>query len=93
MRDDWFEWDDVKASSNFAKHGVSFEMARDVFEDIFALDWVDDAQNETRYVTLGLVEGRLLFVVYTMRDERICLISARLATPVERRQYHEANKA
>jgi uncharacterized DUF497 family protein len=37
MLDDEFEWDDAKASLNWRNHGVSFEMARDVFKDIFAI--------------------------------------------------------
>jgi uncharacterized protein len=42
MKEDDFEWDTAKAAGNYATHGVSFETARDVFKDSFALDWVDD---------------------------------------------------
>jgi uncharacterized DUF497 family protein len=91
MTDDDFEWDDAKAASNYARHGVTFDMARAVFRDPFAIDWVDDreAYGEAGYVTIGMVEGRLLYVAYTMRDDRIRIISARGAEPHERRQYHE----
>ena len=93
MKDDEFEWDDVKAARNEANHGVTFVMARVVFQDPFALDWRDDRQvyGETRYSTVGMVEGRLIYVAYTMRDERIRVISARGAEPHERRRYHEDN--
>jgi uncharacterized DUF497 family protein len=95
MTDDAFQWDDAKAAKNYAKHGVTFEAARDVFDDPFALDWPDgnQDQDEQRFVTLGMVEGRLLFVVYTMRGDAIRIISARLAESFERRMYHDENKA
>lgn len=51
--------------ANYAKHGVTFEAAREVFKDPFALDWLDEQEaGEQRFATLGMVEGRLLFVAY-----------------------------
>ena len=47
---------------------------------------------EDRYSVIGMVENRLLLVAYTLRDDRIRIISARLAEPYERRQYHEKNR-
>ena len=69
-------------------------MARDVFKDIFAVGRSDDGQDdgEDRFVTVGMVENRLLFVSYTIRGERIRIISTRLATPYERRRYHNENQ-
>jgi uncharacterized protein len=89
-----FEWDPGKAASNFAKHGVHFVDAVDVFEDYLALTMRDaNLGNEERWVTLGMdALGRLLVVIYTWRAERIRLISARLATPRERRQYEESDE-
>lgn len=62
-----------------------------VFSDVFAIERVDDRQDygEERYVVIGMVEGRLLSVAYTMRGEAIRIISARGATSHEQRQYHE----
>jgi len=91
MLDSDFEWDDNKAAQNFREHGVSFESAREVFQDPFALEWLDTTEDygEERYVVVGMVQSRLLFVVYTWRDERKRVISARGAEPYERRRYHE----
>ena len=88
-----FQWNDTKAARNYADHGVRFEAARDVFKDPFAIDWLDEREpyGEERYVILGMVETRLLYVAYTMRGDTIRLISARGAEPHERRQYHEEN--
>lgn len=88
-----FDWKDAKAAENDAKHGVGFEMATKVFNDPFAVEWLDDRQDygEKRHVILGMVETRLLYVAYTMRGEKIRVISARGAEPHERRRYHEEN--
>jgi putative transcriptional regulator len=77
MHDDDFEWDDAKAAENYAKHGISFEDARRVFDDQFAVDGVDDdeAYGEERFTTIGMVGGVLVFVVYTERGARVRLIS------------------
>ena len=93
MNDETFEWDDDKAAENYADHGVGFEAARDVFKDAFAVDWLDERvpYGEDRYAIIGMVENRLLYVAYTMRGERIRIISARGAEPYEKRRYHEEN--
>jgi len=94
VRDENFEWDDDKAARDRLDHGISFEMARDVFKDIFAVEWTDMGQDgaEARFAILGMVENRLLFVTYTMRGDAIRIISARLAEPYERRRYHNENE-
>ena len=88
-----FEWDAAKAARNEADHGVTFDVAMLVFGDPFALEWRDDREDygEDRYVVLGMVDGRVLYVAYTMRGDAIRIISARGAEPKERRRYHEEN--
>jgi uncharacterized DUF497 family protein len=91
MNDGAFQWDDRKAADNYAKHGVRFEAARDIFKDPFALEWVDDREDygEERFAIIGMADNRLLFVAYAMRGDSIRIISARGAEPYEQRQYHE----
>jgi uncharacterized DUF497 family protein len=93
MTDDEFEWDDAKAARNFRDHGVTFEAACEVFRDPFVLGWIDTRQNygEDRYAAIGIVQGRLYCVAYTLRGERVRIISARGAEPYEQRKYHEEN--
>jgi uncharacterized protein len=69
-------------------------MVREVFQDPFTIEWADLEQdpNEERYGVIGMVEGRLLFVAYMMRGEKIRIITARKAEPYERRRYHEENR-
>ena len=94
MIDDEFEWDDAKAAQNFRDHGVTFDVSREVFRDPFALDWLDTREDygEQRYATVGMAQGRLVYVAYTMRKERIRIISARGAEPCEQRCYHEEDR-
>jgi uncharacterized protein len=93
MNDDEFEWDDAKAAQNYADHGVSFDVAKRVFRDPFAIERLDDRRNygEDRYVITGMVDGRVLCVAYTLRNGAIRIITARGAEPHERRRYHEDN--
>lgn len=85
-----FDWDPRKARLNAVRHdGVSFEEARQCFEDEHALI-VDDALHEGRFNLVGYSTSRLLFVVYAeLVGEVIRIISARKATSRERRQYEE----
>jgi hypothetical protein len=84
-----FEWDPGKNRLNLAKHGVDFADAVAVFEDDFALTRPDsEARGEPRFVTLGVDGfGRLLVVVFVVRDDAIRIISARPATNQERKIY------
>ena len=86
-----FEWDERKASSNLSKHGVAFADAVGVFEDPNASTIEDERSAEARHLTLGMdFLGRILVVSYTWRGaDRIRVISARAATPSERRIYAE----
>ena len=87
-----FEWDLSKAIANVRKHGVDFADAGTVLHDERAITIADEGSDEEdRYVTLGVdALGRVLVVVYTWREDRPRLISARKATPRERRQYERA---
>jgi len=86
-----FEWDDEKAESNLAKHGVAFEEAVLAMKDARSLDF-DDLIEPDNLITLAASPGgRILYIVSTVRDDRIRIISARDATSHERRRYEEAD--
>jgi uncharacterized protein len=92
---DEFEWDEAKARSNLLKHGVSFEAARLVFDDLFAIERLDSggAPAEIRFVIMGTANGVVLTVVYTERGDRIRIISARKATKHEQEEYYRSQTA
>ena len=85
-----FEWDSAKERANRQKHGVDFRTAAKVFLDPYVIEFDDrDARGEPRFSAIGLVDGRMLFVGYTVRGDVIRIISARGAEPHEKRKYHE----
>ena len=88
-----FERDAEKAADNAQKHGVTFEEASTAFGDPLSItvDDPDHSDIEDRFILLGMTHtGRLVVVAHTDRDEAVRLISARLATPRERRDYEQA---
>jgi uncharacterized DUF497 family protein len=88
-----FEWDASKAAANVRKHGVSFREAESVFGDRNAIVLYDDNHSitEDRYISIGFSDrGRLLTVVYTERDGKTRIISARTATKSEAEAYAKA---
>ncbi len=87
-----FEWDSRKAKLNLKNHEVTFVEATTVFLDPLSLTVMDTAHSnhEVRYIDIGTsAAGRVLVVVYTERSGIIRIISARLASPEERRTYEE----
>jgi uncharacterized protein len=91
-----FSWDEAKNESNRNKHGISFEAAKLVFQDPLHITRQDRIENgEQRWQTVGAVGGlQLLLVAHTWHDEsdgseHIRIISARLATKVERKAYEQ----
>jgi len=89
-----FQWDENKARTNLAKHGVSFDEATTVFADPLSLTIPDPAhsQIEDRLIVLGHSHQRkLLVVVHTERGDSIRIISARRASRRERTTYEESN--
>ena len=84
-----FEWDEDKNVKNKMKHKISFETAAYVFSDPAYVEMYDfeHSIDEDRYIAIGRVD-EVIFVVFTERKDSIRLISARLATDLERRIYY-----
>ncbi len=87
-----FEWDPTKATSNAKKHKVTFEVAKTVFYDDFAVQFFDDEHSyaEDRFLLLGMSsDARLLLVCHCEREDGdvIRIISARKATETEAQYY------
>jgi uncharacterized protein len=87
-----FVWDEQKSRRNLAKHKVSFDLAKLVFDDPMHLSIPDPYESEVRWRTMGLVKGVVvLLVVHTLEEkdgeEEVRIISARKATTFERQAY------
>jgi uncharacterized DUF497 family protein len=88
-----FEWDTEKANTNQEKHGVGFDEAKTVFDDTLAYIFNDEWNSfgENRELIIGLShQKRLLIVSFTERQETLIrIISSRLATSKERKDYEQ----
>jgi uncharacterized DUF497 family protein len=91
-----FDWDSHKNSENIEKHRISFEQTQEIFLDPLHLSILDERFSyfEERWITMGATEtGELIVVAHQYfveePEERIRIISARSATPKERRQYEK----
>ncbi len=84
-----FEWDDAKAEANLVKHRVRFEVAVAVFTDPLhvLIDTARAEDGEDRQKAVGIVQGRLLTVVFVMRGGACRVISARRSNAGEERSY------
>jgi uncharacterized DUF497 family protein len=90
-----FEWDPKKDAENELKHRISFEAATVTFQDPLATlhDDPDHSKDETREILVGHdALGRLLLVVFTERQDKIRIITARKATKREREAYEASQK-
>ena len=85
---DDFEWDEAKAETNFAKHGFDFNNAWQVFADPMAKTLVSPQNEELRYRTIGICEGKLASVVHTERNGNCRIISMRHVWDSERKTYY-----
>ena len=88
-----FEWHEAKNERNQQKHGISFELTQEVFDDPYLLSWLDrSSTQEERWITLGCIDHTLILtLIHTDRSPEheniIRIISARKATQKERRCY------
>jgi uncharacterized protein len=83
-----FEWDEPKRLANLAKHGLDFLDADLIFRAAL-YSYPSERPGEDRWVTVGLLEGREVALVWTARGDAIRLISFRRARREETRQYRQ----
>ena len=85
-----FDWDEAKRKANLRNHGIDFVGIEQIFdgETVTILDDRFD-YGEQRFVTFGMLEGRVVAVAHTEADERIRIISVRKATKNEEKSYYK----
>lgn len=96
MRQSWqqlvmeFEWDEAKRLANIRKHGIDFVDVPAVFDgDTLTVEDDRYGYREQRFVTFGLLQGRVVAIVHSERSDYTRIISARKATKYEQRTYFE----
>lgn len=90
-----FEWDEANLDKSYKKHGISPKEAEEIFvsEELFVLPDKKHSLSESRHIALGKSQdGKNLFVVFTLRDKKIRIISARKMHKKEVLKYEKAKK-
>jgi uncharacterized protein len=84
-----FEFDPAKSAANKAKHGIDFEAARELWQDVDRIDFPVNCTVEPRNMMLAILNGKLWAAVYTMRGANVRLISVRRARDNEKEMYEQ----
>jgi len=85
-----FEWHEPKRQSNLAQHKIDFQDAKEIWHgNVLEVPSAQDQHGEARFIAYGMVEGRIIAVVFTWRDGVRRLISARRARTHERKIYQD----
>lgn len=84
-----FEWDERKRLVNLAKHGIDFIEAKDIWAND-VLEAPSPRYAEERFIAYGILDGRIVAVVFMRQGQRLRLISARRARDYERKAYKDA---
>lgn len=90
-----FEWDKGNIDKSFEKHGITPNQSEEIFldENLKVIKDIRHSQDEKRFIAIGRTfENKILFVIFTFRDKKIRIISARKANKKERRKYEKAIK-
>jgi hypothetical protein len=82
-----FEWDDAKRRANLNKHGIDFIDAQVIFASEQTYSYPSPKNDEDRWVTVGVVKGRMIAVIWTERSEAVRIMSARRARDEEARKH------
>ena len=86
---DGFEWDLGKSDLSYVKHGIDFEAAIRIFDDIYVQRESNVDHGEPRYLAIGLIDGIYVAVVWIPRARNGRIITARRARDSERNLYDE----
>lgn len=87
-----FGWDEANVDKSYKKHGITPNEAEEIFldKDVLLQEDIKHSQKETRLIAIGKTESeKTLFVVFIERENKIRIISARVANKKERRRYEE----
>ena len=85
-----FEYDPKKSKSNKQKHGIDFEESKNLWLDNYRFEVQARSDDEPRYALIALLNEKLWTAFYTLRDERIRLISVRRSRQGEKDLYYES---
>jgi hypothetical protein len=82
-----FEFDEAKSRANWKKHGIDFNEARALWDDVSRVEIPARTKDEPRVLVIGRIQGRYWTAVITYREKRTRIISARRSRPEEVQMY------
>lgn len=88
-----FQWDKWNIDKSYKKHGITSNETEEVFldEDVKIENDIKHQEQEDRYIVIGkTTEGKMLFVVFTIRTDKIRIISGRMANNKEKEVYQKS---
>ena len=86
-----FEWDEQKRQANIEKHGIDFYRAKQIWDgEVLEIPSPQSERREQRFIAWGLMEGKVISIVYTWRGRKRRIISARRARKYEEETYQSA---
>ncbi len=85
------EWDEAKRLSNIAKHGIDFSVAHEIDLNTAAIDF-SMRQGEIRFSATNFIGNKLHTLIFTVRDNKIRVISLRRASRSEERRYEQSHR-
>ncbi|MBL7685070.1 MAG: BrnT family toxin [Deltaproteobacteria bacterium] len=84
----FFEYDSKKSEANFKKHGIDFKMAQKIWEGVY-VEFAAKSEFENRFAIIGPIKEKLYTCIFTLRGERIRIISCRRSREKEALLYEE----
>jgi len=85
-----FEWDEAKTRANISKHGFDFLDGRQLFDGRPRLDMPSPRREELRVLTIAILDGQFITLIWTHRPEDVIrIISMRRAPRAEERQHRQ----
>ena len=84
-----FEWDEIKNAKNIKKHSIDFVDAIIIFSDTDCIFFEVEKNNEIRTILIGNMNGVIITVIYTLRNNRYRIISARRSRKNEKKEYED----
>lgn len=84
-----FEYDPTKSEATKAERGIDFEEARQLWNDEKGIEAPTRSINEARFIRVAMLNGKVWTAVFTIRDEKIRIISVRRARKNEESRYHQ----
>ena len=85
-----FEWDEAKSKETKSDRDLDFKDAREIWNDVEAVEITARSETEPRWAKIGFIKGAVHTAIFTVRNNKIRIISLRRAHPNEEKIYEQS---